>query len=137
MKKLIIFSIFLFSIFTAGCSKDAEVTAFIKELDAATKEIVTTVDSDPTSAGVDRAQRSFDARKPELTSKWNAIKDAVGIQVSGETKKKLEDSVKANMKALTDVSLRNMLKMTTDKEAGLKFQRLLTDYGKTFSATAG
>lgn len=137
MKKLIIFSTFIFSICSAGCSKDADVAAFISELDAATKEIVTTVDSDPTSAGVDRAQRSFDARKPALTAKWNAIKDAVGIQVSGDTKKKLEDSVKNNMKALTDVSLRNMLKMTTDKEAGQKFQRLLTDYGKTFQTSAG
>lgn len=136
MKKIILISIAATAVLLTGCSKDAEVNAFIAELDAATKEIVAKIDANPSAAGVEDAQKAFDARKPELTAKWNEIKDAVGAQVTAETKKKLEESVTNNMKALTEASMRNMMKMAADKEASVKFQRLLTDYGKTFQPSA-
>lgn len=136
MKKIILISIAATGVLLTGCSKDAEVNAFIAELDAATKEIVAKIDANPSAAGVEDAQKAFDARKPELTAKWNEIKDAVGAQVTAETKKKLEESVTNNMKALTEASMRNMMKMAADKEASVKFQRLLTDYGKTFQPSA-
>lgn len=135
MKKLILISIAA-AILLTGCSKDAEVNAFIAELDATTNEIVSKIDANPSAAGVADAQKAFDARKPELTAKWNEIKDAVGAQVSADTKKKLEESVANNLKALTEASMRNMMKMAADKEASVKFQRLLTDYGKTFQPSA-
>ena len=136
MKKIILISIAATAALLTGCSKDAEVNAFIAELDSATNEIVAKIDANPSAAGIEDAQRAFDARKPELTAKWNEIKDAVGAQVSAETKKKLEESVANNMKALTEASMRNMMKMAADKEASVKFQRLLTDYGKTFQPSA-
>jgi len=136
MKKLILISLAATAALLTGCSKDAEVNAFIAELDSATSEIVAKIDANPSAAGVADAQKAFDARKPELTAKWNEIKDAVGAQVSAETKKKLEESVANNMKALTEASMRNMMKMAADKEASVKFQRLLTDYGKTFQPAA-
>ena len=136
MKKLILISIAAAAALLTSCSKDAEVNAFIAELDATTNEIVSKIDANPSAAGVADAQKAFDARKPELTAKWNEIKDAVGAQVSAETKKKLEESVANNMKALTEASMRNMMKMAADKEASVKFQRLLTDYGKTFQPAA-
>jgi len=136
MKKLILISIAAAAALLTSCSKDAEVNAFIAELDATTNEIVSKIDANPSAAGVADAQKAFDARKPELTAKWNEIKDAVGAQVSADTKKKLEESVANNMKALTEASMRNMMKMAADKEASVKFQRLLTDYGKTFQPSA-
>lgn len=132
MRKTVTLIALSLSVLLAGCSKDADVSAFINELDGATKEIVEKIDANPTSAGIDAAHKAFDGRKPQLSEKWNNIKGAVGVQVSGDTKKKLEESVKNNMKALTEVSMRNMLKMASDKEATIKFQRLMTEYGKTF-----
>lgn len=132
MKKLSLFILFAFCLGLTGCSKDAEVNAFITEFDSVTKEIVSKIDANPSSAGVDDAQKAFDAKKADLKTKWDAIKTARGIQVSADTKKKLEDSVAANMKALTDVSTKNMTKLATDKDAATKFQKLITDYSSTF-----
>ncbi|MFN0276984.1 MAG: hypothetical protein ACKVRN_00115 [Pyrinomonadaceae bacterium] len=116
-----------------GCSKDAEINAFITEFDAATKEIVAKIDANPSAVGIDEAQRAFDARKAGLKEKWDGIKGAVGFQVSADTKKKLEESVAGNMKMLTDVSMKNAMKMAMDKDASAKFKTLLNDYQATFS----
>ena len=116
-----------------GCSKDAEINAFITEFDAATKEIVSKIDANPSAAGVDDAQKAFDGKKASLKAKWDAIKGAVGFQVSADTKKKLEDSVANNMKSLIDVSTKNAMKLATDKDASAKFKALLTDYQATFA----
>lgn len=117
----------------AGCSKDAEINAFITEFDAATKEIVTRIDADPSAAGVDAAQKAFDGRKASLKAKWDGIKGAVGFQVSADTKKKLEQSVANNMKSLMAVPVKHAMKMPMDKGASEKFKMLLTDYQRTFT----
>lgn len=134
MKNLTLLCIFAFCLALTGCSKDAEINAFITEFDAATQEIVSKIDANPTAAGMDDAQKAFDGKKASLKAKWDGIKGAVGFQVSADTKKKLEDSVGKNMKALMDVSTKNMMKLATDKEASAKFQALLKDYQATFSA---
>lgn len=117
----------------AGCSKDAEINAFISEFDSVTQDIVSKIDANPSAAGVDDAQKSFDAKKASLKEKWDKIKGAVGFQVSSDTKKKLEESVSKNMKALVDVSTKNAMKLALDKDASTKFRTLLTDYQGTFS----
>jgi hypothetical protein len=116
-----------------GCSKDAEINAFITEFDATTQEIVSKIDANPTAAGIDDAQRAFDAKKASLKTKWDGIKDAVGFQVSADTKKKLEESVGRNMKSLMDVSMKNAMKLAMDKNASAKFQALLKEYQSTFT----
>lgn len=136
MRTSAILSIIIFSVVLAGCSKDAEVNAFITEFDSATNEIVVKVNANPTSAGIEEAQKAFDARKPELKAKWDGIKDAVGVQISSDTKKRLESSLANNMKALTEVSIRNMIKMAADKNASAKFRRLMEDYSQTFAVPA-
>jgi hypothetical protein len=134
MKKLTLFLMAMLCLGLASCSKDAEINAFITELDAVTKDITTKIDANPSAAGVDEAQKSFDSKKASLTEKWNGIKDAVGMQVSADTKKKLEDSVTNNMKSLMEVSTKHMMKLATDKDASTKFQKLITDYQTTFTA---
>jgi hypothetical protein len=133
MKKVTLFLVAMLCLGLAGCSKDAEINAFITEFDAATKEIVSKIDANPTAAGIDDAQKAFDGKKASLKAKWDGIKDAVGFQVGAETKKKLEDSVTNNMKALMDVSTKNMMKLAMDKDASSKFQKLMTDYQATFA----
>lgn len=131
MKKILPFLIVFVCIL--GCSKDAEIDAFITEFDAATKDIVAKIDANPSAAGIDEAQKSFDSKKASLRTKWDGIKDAVGMQVSADTKKKLEDSVTNNMKSLMDVSMKHAMKMAMDKDASAKFQALLKDYQSTFA----
>lgn len=132
MKKVTFVFFVLFCLASFGCSKDAEVDAFIAENDAVMKDITTKIDANPTSSGVDDAQKSFDARKDTLKSKWNAIKDARGAQVSADTEKKLNDSMANNMKLLTETAAKNALKLATDEDAANKFKKLMNDYGDTF-----
>jgi predicted peroxiredoxin len=133
MKKITLFLMVLLCLSLAGCSKDAEINAFITEFDAATKEIVAKIDANPSAAGIDDAQKAFDGKKASLKAKWDGIKGAVGMQVSAETKKKLEESVTNNMKALMDVSIKQGVKMAMDKDASAKFKNLMTDYQATFA----
>ncbi len=135
MKKISIFLVVLSCIALSGCSKDAEINAFITEFDAATKEIVSKIDANPTAAGMDEAQKAFDGKKTSLKAKFDGIKGAMGFQVSADTKKKLEESMANGGKALLDVSMKNAMKLAMDKEATAKFKTLLNDFQSTFSVT--
>lgn len=132
MKKVTLFLIAMFCLGLTGCSKDAEINAFITEFESVTKEMTSKIDSDPSAAGIAAAQTAFDGKKAGLKAKWDAIKDAVGFQVSADTKKKLEDSVTSNMKTLVDVSTKNAMKMAQDPEAVKKFEALMKDYQSIF-----
>lgn len=132
IKKVTLFLSIALCLTFIGCSKDADVEAFIVENDAVMKEITSKIDASPNEAGVDNAQKSFDAKKDSLKTKWDAIKEARGMQVSEEKQKKLTDSMNANMKTLTDVSTKNAMALAMDKNAATKFQKLMTDYGNTF-----
>lgn len=137
MKKTVLFLILAFSLMMVGCSKDAEINAFADELDAVTKEVAAKIDANPSAAGVDEAQKAFDAKKASLKTKWEGIKDAVGFQVGADAKKKLETSITNNGKALTEVFSKNMMKLATDKAAGEKFQTLLKEYQGMFTPPTG
>jgi len=132
MKRITLFLSLALCLFSIGCSKDAEVEAFITEFDAATTDMVAKLDANPTSAGVDEAQKSFDAKKGNLKTKWDAVKDARGMQVSEATTKKLNDSMEKNMKSITDVAMKNAMKMAGSPGASDKFKKLMDDYGNTF-----
>jgi hypothetical protein len=134
MKKISLLLVLVFCASLIGCSKDAEINAFISEFETATKEMVVKIDSNPTASGIDEAQKAFDARKATLKSKCDEIKDAKGFQVGADTKKKLEDSVTKNMQSLMDVSTKHMMELATDEGAMPKFGKLLKDYQATFGA---
>jgi DNA-directed RNA polymerase len=134
MKRIALFiSILFVTLGSTACSKDAEVNAFINEFDSATKELVDKINANPTSAGIDDARKTFESRKPQLKAKWDEIKTAVGAQVSSETKKRLETSIANNLRAITEVSMRNMAKLAADKEAPEKLKMLIEDYSGTFA----
>jgi predicted metal-dependent hydrolase len=123
MKKIALFLTVVFCLGLTGCNKDAEVEAFIAENSAVIKEIVSKVEANPTEAGVDEAQKAFDAKKAGLKTKWEAIKDAREVQVSKDVKKKLDDTVLADVKKLTDV-----VQKLSDQEAVDKFKKLFESY---------
>ena len=128
MKKIALFLLFVFCLSLTGCSKDAEVNAFITENNAVIKEVVAKIDANPSEKGVDEAQKAFDAKKAGLKAKWDAIKDARGAQVSSDVQKKLNDSVAADMKMLTDVQQKHAQKLATDGDAMNKFVKLVQAY---------
>ena len=132
MRKVTLLMMFALCLALAGCSKDAEVNAFIAENNQVIKDMTAKIDANPSAAGVDDAQKSFDAKKSNLKAKWNEIKEARGMQVSEDVQKKLTDSMTADMKLLTDSAEKNAMKLAMDDAAMPKFQKLMTDYGDTF-----
>jgi|SRR5215203_2120834 len=130
MKKIALFLLVVFCLGLTGCSKDAEVNAFITENHAVIDEMVKKIDANPSEDGVDEAQKAFDAKKAGLKAKWDAIKDARGAQVSSDVQKKLNDSVTADMKMLTDVQMKHSQKLATDGDAMNKFVKLVQAYSE-------
>lgn len=133
MKKVTLFLIVVFCLGLTGCSKDAEINAFITEFDSTTKDLIAKIDADPSAAGIDAAQKSYDGKKANLKVKWDAIKGAMGFQVSADVKKKLEDTVKNNMQSLTEVSTKHAVTIASDAEAEKKFMKLLNEYQSMFT----
>ncbi|HEY8561214.1 MAG TPA: hypothetical protein VIL74_12635 [Pyrinomonadaceae bacterium] len=132
MKKIALFLTLALCLGLTACSKDAEVQSFIDEFDSTTKEMVAKIEANPSSAGIDEAQKVFDSKKASLKGKFDAIKDARGAQVSAEMQKKLSDSSQNNGKMLSDAITKNASKIAADKDAMPKFQKLMTDYAGTF-----
>lgn len=130
MKKVAVLFLVACCLALTGCSKDAEVEAFITENNAVIKEIVAKIDANPTEAGVDEAQKVFEAKKAGLQSKWDAIKGARGVQVSEAVTKKLTDSMTSDMKMLTDVQQKHSMKLVQSGEAMNKFVKLVKEYSE-------
>lgn len=112
----------------AGCSKDADINAFTAEFDATTKDMITKLDASPNAAGVADAQKAFDTHKPALKAKWDAIKDAMGFQVSADTKKKLEDGIKKNMTDLGTTIAKHSVTLSEDDAAEKAAMKLLDNF---------
>jgi hypothetical protein len=132
MKKITIILLAAFCLMMVGCSKDAEINAFIAENHTVIEDIVKKIDANPSEAGVDEAQKSFDGKKAGLKTKWDAVKDARGVQVSSETTKKLTESMTSDMKMLTDVQQKQGTKLAQDGEAMNKFVKLVQEYAGMF-----
>lgn len=133
MKNILIAVLALASLtMMTGCSKDAEIQALITEMDGVTKDIVTAIDANPNTKGVEAAQKAFDGRKDALKSKFEAVKSATGIQVSDDMKKKLEESVTKDMKAIVDLADKHAMEIASDPGAADKFKKLMDDFGAIF-----
>lgn len=120
MKKLTLFLVLAFCLTAISCSKDAEANAFLTEFASVTTEM-----SQKLEAGsVDEAKKVLDGKKDALKTKFDSFKNAREVQISAETKKKLETDTMANMKKLTDASMKAMQKNPSD---AVKIQALLKD----------
>ena len=109
----------------AGCSKDAEINAFMSEFGTVTKDVSAKLDA----GDVDGAQKVFDEKKASLKSKWDGIKTARGMQVSKETQTKMTEETQKNMKTLTDSSMKAM--QAKPSEAS-KVQNLVKEFTGIF-----
>lgn len=131
-KKLTVALVALLCLSFAGCSKDGDVNAFISEFDSVTNEIVKKVDSNPTSDGVDEAQKHFDSKKADLQSKWDAIKTASQARVSKDVMEKLNQSVTKNTSAISGLATKHMQSMAKDPQMATKLSKLAQDYAGVF-----
>ena len=130
MKKIIVFGIALFCLALAGCgNKDAEFKAFTADFEKVTSDMVAKVEADPSEAGVDDAQALFDGKKADLKSKWNAVKDARGMQVSEDVVKGFEDGMKRSSEKVMGV-----MSKITEQEAATKYAKLIKDWGEIVEA---
>jgi hypothetical protein len=129
MKKPFLITLIACCLFLAGCSKDAEINSFITDFDSVTNEVVQKVNANPSAAGVDEAQKAFDAKKAGLKAKWDAIKTVTATQMSSDSQVKLKKSSENNMQALMEISSKKAL----DKDAGAKMDALIKDFQNTFT----
>lgn len=132
MKKVTLFLLAVFCLGFSGCNKDAEIDAFLTEFESTTAEMAKKIDENPSSAGVDEAQKAFTAKKPALQQKFDAIKNATKLQVGEEKQKEMVDRVTKSAMSLQTVAQKHMMKLAQDKDAVTKFQSLLKEYGDTF-----
>lgn len=124
MRKIAVFLLLTVSLALVGCSKEAEVEAFMTEMNGVTNEMIQKIDV----GDIDGAQKAFDAKKADIKAKWDGLKTARGFQVSEATRKKLEDSLKKNGSDLTSAMTRNAMKFATDKSKVDKLQNLIKEY---------
>jgi len=113
----------------AGCglNKDAEVDAFMNDLETTTKEMAAKIDANPTSAGVDEAQKVLDGKKDSLKKTFNELKNATGY-VSQEAQKKLTDGMTRTQKVLSEMATKHTASMVKEPAFGTKLQKLMLDY---------
>ena len=108
MKRALLGLVAIAALAMTGCSKDAEVEAFMKENESFSKDIAAAAEKD----GPDAAKKIFDEKKGGLKSKYGEIKEARNFQVTEENRKKLEENVKAGLDAICDVkNAKDPLKM--------------------------
>jgi ABC-type uncharacterized transport system auxiliary subunit len=92
--KLLVLLLALVCLSLAGCKKDAEARTLINDFDSFTDELVKRVDSASSPAdGIDAAQKYFDSKKAEMTTRMDTLKGLRGYQVGNETKKMLESNL--------------------------------------------
>jgi Tfp pilus assembly protein PilP len=127
---ILILTVLAFS--ACGVNKDAEVNAFVSDMDKVTGEITAKVNGNPTAAGVDEAQKVLDAKKADLKARYDKLKELRGYELSEPVMKKLTDSISKNMEAVADLQIKNVDKTVEDEAFGKKMNKLYTDYNSIF-----
>ena len=112
-----------------GCKKDAEINSIVTDLDSFTTELVKKVESAPnSSAGVDDAQKYFDSRKADLTTKMTTLKGIRGYQVSEDTKNKMTKSLVDDAKRVAGLQMKYVGASMRDPAFKAKLEKLTKDY---------
>lgn len=113
----------------AGCKKDDEMKAVVKDIDAFTTELVRKVESSQASAaGLDEAQKFLDSKKPEIKAKLDSIKNVRGFQVSEETMKTVTESLTKNATAVASLQLKYISQSVKDPAIKAKLEKIVNDY---------
>ena len=128
MKKLTVFLLAIFAVNLVGCSKDAQINAFLVEWETAVNDMSAKIEA----GDVDGARTVFDAKKDYLKKEVEEIRTAGDSRISEETKKKMEEGAKKNMSTLLNATMKGTMKMGGDKAKSDKLQALMKEYGEIF-----
>jgi hypothetical protein len=128
MKKITLFLTLTFCLALIGCSKDAEIGAFLTEWEGVTNDMVKKIDE----GDIDGAKAAFDAKKDSLKKSFKDVKEIRGFQISKDTEKKIADSLTKNTTVLSGSFTKNAMKFATDKTKMDKLQALIKEYGEIF-----
>ena len=114
---------------SAACSRDSEVLAAVKEVDAFSTALVNTVTEAPSPAqGVAAAQSYLDQNRARIQERLRSVKQVRGFQISAETRKTLEASFTSNAAAVAGLQLRYVSQAATDPGFRSKLEKLVNDY---------
>lgn len=129
------FQHFINDYFAAFCRAEFDdfIESFIEDFDAVSKEMAAKIDKIRGVAGLDAAQKAFNAKKAALKEKFAMFRNARGMQVSEMMLKKLTDSIINNGKAITDAFSKHAADYSKQRTAIPRFQKLMKDYTDTFS----
>jgi hypothetical protein len=112
-----------------ACSRDKEVESVVAELDSFTTALVGKVKASSTpQAGVEEAQKYFDANGAALKAKLDGLKTVRGFQISEQTKKKLESSFGSNALAVAGLQLEYAMQAGLDQTFRQRLEKLVNDY---------
>jgi type IV pilus biogenesis protein CpaD/CtpE len=118
----------------AGCAtKDAEIDAFVKDLDGLTTDMVKAIEASPNTAGIDAAQKLLDAKKAGLKAKVTEFKSG-NFRASEAAVTKLTNSFTDSAKRITDLSTKitDEAIKNNDTATPTKFAALLTSYSEIY-----
>ena len=125
MKKLSLILLLFWCLSLTACSKDAQANAFMKEYASVTSQLAKKLEA----GQIDEARAIFDERKPALNAKWDAVKRAMGFQLSAETKKRMNKEPEEDMKEVTaaaETAIKN------DPKSRKKIEALVLDLANVF-----
>lgn len=134
MKKLMGLVLLAATLAFVGCAKnrDAEVNAFMADLDKVTNDIVQKVNANPTAAGIEDAQKALDEKKADLKSRFDKFKDLRQNELSSDVMKKFTDNVSKDLKSVANLQIDYVEKTVGDEAFGKKMNQLYTDYNSIF-----
>lgn len=117
--------ILVFAFVLAGCSKDAEANALMKQYSDVADEIVRHLNEDD----VDAAREVFEKNKDSLDKKWQTVKVGLPFQFSDATKKKMKSETQEAITSVTEAG-NNAIKRNPKSEQ--KVQALALDMANVF-----
>jgi hypothetical protein len=106
-----------------ACSKNGDIKAFVQENDALVKEITA-------ASSADQARKVFDAKKADLKTKLEPLKNARGFQVNQESMTALTKSLSDGTVAVCGLQL----KAVSDPQSAPAYKALCDEYTNMMTA---
>jgi hypothetical protein len=124
----------LIAVSMAGCraNKEAQVQAFIADMNQVTSEIVQMVNRNPTVRGIDEAQRILDEKKIELKTRYDGLKQLAAADLSSDAFKKLTETMRRDIEAVGDLQIVHAEKTVSDETFARKMNKLYSDYSSIY-----
>lgn len=113
----------------SACKSDGKVQEIVTTIDSFTTELINRIDqSGNPSAGLDDAQKYFDSRHQEMSTRISELKALRESQVSIATKEKLSASLLEDATKVGDLQIKYVNQSLNDPSFKRKLDKLTKDY---------